>query len=55
MGQDVSIEVALRVFRRRCSELHDENLILRARVEELEQQAAQASAQPSGGADLPAT
>jgi len=47
MGQQVSVDVALPIFRQRCGELHDENLILRARVVELEQQlAAQANAQP---------
>jgi hypothetical protein len=49
MGQDVSIEAALPVFRRRCSELHDENHILRARVAELEQQLAARDAQQLPG------
>jgi phage shock protein A len=42
MSQQVSVEAALPVFRQRCSELHDESLILRARVAELEQQLADA-------------
>lgn len=36
MTQNVSVEAALPVFRQRCGELADENLILRARVNELE-------------------
>lgn len=35
MAQQVSVEAALPVFRQRCSELHDENLLLRAQVAEL--------------------
>jgi phage shock protein A len=42
MSQQVSVEAALPVFRQRCNELHDESLILRARVTELEQQLADA-------------
>ena len=41
MGQQVSVEAALPVYRQRCSELHDETLILRARVNELEAEVAQ--------------
>ena len=41
MGQQVSVEAALPVFRQRCGELHDETLILRARVNELEAEVAQ--------------
>jgi len=53
MTQNVSVEAALPVFRQRCGELADENLILRARVNELEAEnerlraaAAAESAQP---------
>ena len=42
MTQNVSMEAALPIFRQRCSELHDENLILRARVAELEKHLAEA-------------
>lgn len=41
MGQQVSVEAALPVYRQRCGELHDENLILRARVNELEAEVEQ--------------
>lgn len=41
MGQQVSVEAALPVYRQRCGELHDENLILRARISELEAEVAQ--------------
>lgn len=41
MGQQVSVEAALPVFRRQCSELQDANLILQARVNELEAELAQ--------------
>jgi hypothetical protein len=49
MTQNVSVEAALPVFRQRCSELHDANLILQARVNELEAELeqARASAQPA--------
>jgi hypothetical protein len=36
MGQQISVEAALPVFRQRCSELNDENLLLKARINELE-------------------
>lgn len=41
MAQQVSVEAALPVFRQRCSVLQDENLILQARVNELEAELAQ--------------
>lgn len=49
MGQQVSVEAALPVFRRQCSELQDANLILQARVNELEAEVAQLR----GGAPSP--
>jgi hypothetical protein len=54
MTQNVSVEAALPVFRQRCGELADENLILRARVNELEQALAalQSAAQQPTGPDL---
>lgn len=48
MGQQVSVEAALPVYRQRCGELHDENLILRARVNELEAEVAQLRAGAPG-------
>ncbi|MGW2550716.1 hypothetical protein [Streptomyces sp. NPDC001635] len=45
MSAQVSVEAALPIFRQRCGELHDENLILRARVAELEQQLGEAQQQ----------
>lgn len=39
-GQQVSAEDALPFFRQRCSELQDENILLRARGAALEQRAA---------------
>jgi uncharacterized coiled-coil protein SlyX len=42
MAQQISPDVALPHFRQRCSELNDENILLRARSAELEQQAAEA-------------
>ena len=40
MGQQISVDDALPVFRQRCSELFDENLLLRAQVAGLERQLA---------------
>lgn len=42
MAQQISPEVALPLFRQRCSELNDENILLRARGAELERQLAEA-------------
>lgn len=42
MGQQVSAEAALPHFRKRCSELNDETILLRAHAAELEQQLAEA-------------
>lgn len=36
MGQQISVEAALAAFRQRCSELSDENVLLKARADELE-------------------
>lgn len=59
MTQQIKVEDAFPVFRRRCSELHDENLLLRAQVEalekrlaELEKQAGASDANPATGADV---
>lgn len=41
MGQQVSPETALPFFRQRCSELQDENILLRARGAELERRVAE--------------
>ncbi|WP_225825586.1 hypothetical protein [Streptomyces naphthomycinicus] len=41
-GQKISAESALPYFRQRCSELHDETILLRARGAELEQEKAAA-------------
>lgn len=41
-GQQISIEDAFPVYRKRVSELHDETLILRAKVDVLEQRLAAA-------------
>lgn len=38
MAQQISAETALPHFRQRCSELHDENILLRARGADLEQE-----------------
>jgi cell division protein FtsB len=44
MGQQISVEAALPVFRQRCSELQDENLLLKARINELEEELEKARA-----------
>ncbi|MFD7999948.1 HAD family hydrolase [Streptomyces mirabilis] len=64
MGQQISVEDAFPVYRKRCGELFDETLVLRAQVEVLEKQLAaanerlqQAAAEPTsvaGGPDLAA-
>lgn len=51
MGLQVSVEAALPVYRQRCGELHDENLILKARIAELE---GELEARPSGAIQQPA-
>ncbi|MFI2761411.1 hypothetical protein ACH5A3_21455 [Streptomyces echinatus] len=55
-GQQVSAETALPLFRQRCSELQDENILLRAHSLKLEEQLAaarqeleQLRAQPPAG------
>jgi hypothetical protein len=40
MGQQISVDDALPVFRQKCSELFDETLLLRAQVAGLERQLA---------------
>lgn len=59
----ISVDDALPVFRQRCGELFDENLLLRAKVAGLERQLAAAqeenkllhtAASASGGPDLAA-
>ena len=42
MGQQVSVEDAFPVYRERCSELFDENLLLRSQVAALERKIAAA-------------
>jgi prefoldin subunit 5 len=67
MGQQISMEDAFPVYRKRCGELFDETLVLRAQVEVLEkqltttreenerlQQAASEAAPVAGGPDLAA-
>lgn len=51
MGQQVSVEAALQVFRHRCGELHDENLLLKARVGELEEETSKLRAAQEPPAD----
>lgn len=53
MGQQVSVEAALSVFRQRCGELHDETLLLKARVGELEAEVEQLRASGSAPAQDP--
>lgn len=55
MAGQISVEAALPVFRRRCGELHDANLLLQARVEQLEaenEQLRAASSPPMPAPDL---
>lgn len=65
MGQQISVEDAFPTFQKRCRELFEENLLLRAQVEVLErqlaaakeeterlQQAADEPAPVAGGPDL---
>jgi prefoldin subunit 5 len=67
MGQQISVEDAFPVYRKRCGELFDETLVLRAQVEVLErqltaaqeenqrlQQAADEPTPVAGGPDLAA-
>ena len=55
MAGQISVEAALPVFRKRCSELHDANLLLQARVEQLEAENEQlrAAAPPVPGLVAP--
>jgi ubiquinone biosynthesis protein UbiJ len=58
MGQQISVEDAFPVYRKRCGELFDETLVLRAQVEVLERRVKEledAAQQPAaGGPDLAA-
>lgn len=54
MNQQVSVEAALPIFRQRCSELHDENLLLKARVAELEGELDRRPPAPPAEAEQPA-
>lgn len=56
-GQTISAEAALPLFRQRCSELQDENLLLKARIAELEEalRRAQDTAPPVGDEQPSAT
>lgn len=40
MGQQISLESALEAFRRKCGELFEANVLLEARVADLEAEAA---------------
>lgn len=42
MGQQISVEDAFPTFRKRCTELFEENLLLRAQADTLERQLAAA-------------
>lgn len=53
MGQQISIEAALESYRRRAEELFHENVLLRARVQELEQAAPAESLLPEPAAAYP--
>ena len=53
MGQQISIEAALAAFRQRHGELADENVLLKARVSELEEENARL--QSGGQEHLPGT
>lgn len=53
MGQKISIEAALAAFRQRHGELADENILLKARVSELEEENAQL--QSGGQEQLPSS
>lgn len=64
MGQQISTDDALPIYRQTCGELFDSNLLLRAQIGALERQLAelqeentrlqQATPPPSGGPDLAA-
>jgi ubiquinone biosynthesis protein UbiJ len=54
MGQQISVEDAFPVYRKRCGELFDETLVLRAQVEVLERRVKEleaAAQQPAGDPD----
>ncbi|WP_199546582.1 hypothetical protein [Streptomyces sp. N35] len=52
MAQQISVEDAFPTFRQRCRELFEENLLLRAQVDVLERQLAEAqNASPASGVD----
>lgn len=52
MGQQISIEAALGAFRRKYGEAADENVLLHARVAELEQENAELRAARDGQGEL---
>jgi ubiquinone biosynthesis protein UbiJ len=58
MGTQISVEDAFPVYRKRCGELFDETLVLRAQVEVLERRVKEleddAQQPPAGGPDLAA-
>lgn len=54
MGQKISIEAALAAFRQRHGELADENILLKARVSELEEENARLREAPLDGQSFPA-
>ena len=58
MGQQISIEDAFPTFQKRCRELFEENLLLRAQVDVLERRVSELEQQPTpppaGGPDLAA-
>lgn len=57
MGQQISIEDAFPTFQKRCRELFEENLLLRAQVDVLERKVSELEQQPipsAGGPDLAA-
>lgn len=53
MAQQISMEEAFPTFQKRCTELFEENMVLRARVDVLERKLAEAQQAPAGGPDLP--
>jgi cell division septum initiation protein DivIVA len=55
MAQQISVEDAFPTFQKRCRELFEENLILRAQVDVLERKLAEAQQAPAPtGPDLAA-
>ncbi|MEV0220903.1 hypothetical protein [Streptomyces sp. NPDC050704] len=52
MNQQISVEDAFPTFQKRCAELFEENLLLRAQVDVLQRQLDAASPAPVVGPDL---